>query len=272
MLGRFEIGTMQGRLLPKYKGRYQAHPKGNWRNEFAEAARCGIELIEFILDHEDSEQNPLLSDPGSIQAMEKDTGVRVKSICADCFMEAPVQRSLEARRVLERLIENGAALGVRDIVVPCVDNSSLENEDDKISFIAVMADIAPKAGAKGMNLSLETDLGPAEFADLLERIGSKSVTVNYDTGNSASLGFDPNEEFAAYGAQITDIHIKDRALGGGPVELGAGACNFDAVFAWLAASDYQGPLIMQAYRDDEGVRVFQSQLNWLQSHYGGLLN
>ena len=29
-----QVGVMQGRLLPKYKGRYQAHPKDTWQDEF----------------------------------------------------------------------------------------------------------------------------------------------------------------------------------------------------------------------------------------------
>ena len=32
------IGIMQGRLLPKYKERYQAHPVGYWDEEFSIAA------------------------------------------------------------------------------------------------------------------------------------------------------------------------------------------------------------------------------------------
>ena len=272
MLGRFKIGTMQGRLLPKYKGRYQAFPVGNWPLEFSAAKQSGIELIEFILDYEDVEENPLLADPTAIKATARHSGVLVASICADYFMEAPLHRSDAARRVLERLMDSAAVIGARDIVIPCVDQSSLSGEREATEFIAVMADTAPAAESRGINLSLETDLGPTEFASLLDRIGSDAVTVNYDTGNSASLGFDAGEELTAYGARISDIHIKDRTLDGGPVELGTGDCDFDAVFDWLAASDYQGPLIMQAYRDDEGVAVFRSQLAWLQSNYGEKLH
>ena len=43
-----KIGVMQGRLLPKYQGRYQAHPIGYWEDEFEIAASIGIDLIEFI--------------------------------------------------------------------------------------------------------------------------------------------------------------------------------------------------------------------------------
>ena len=54
----------------------------------------------------------------------------------------------------------------------------------------------------------------------MNSINSKNVTVNYDTGNSASLGFDPVEEFKSYGHKITDLHIKDRLLGDASVPLG----------------------------------------------------
>ncbi len=38
-----KIGVMQGRLLPKYQGRYQAHPVGCWQDEFIVAREVGIE-------------------------------------------------------------------------------------------------------------------------------------------------------------------------------------------------------------------------------------
>ena len=61
-----QIGVMQGRLLPKYKGRYQAHPVGYWQDEFPKAAELGLDCIEFILDYNDAEQNPL-DDSGGVQ-------------------------------------------------------------------------------------------------------------------------------------------------------------------------------------------------------------
>ena len=42
------FGIMQGRLLPKYKGRYQAHPFGYWEKEFPIAAELGLDSIEFM--------------------------------------------------------------------------------------------------------------------------------------------------------------------------------------------------------------------------------
>jgi len=271
MLGRYPLGTMQGRLVAKYKGRYQAHPKGYWRNEFEVARDEGLELIEFILDHEDAAENPLLADPNTIMRVADDTGVQVRSICADYFMEAPLQRDDNGHDVLARLLDNATTMGVRDIVIPCVDQSSLATTAEAEAFVTALRPHAEKAGRVGVNLALETDLAPRPFADLLGAVGHPAVTVNYDSGNSAALGFDPAEEFAAYGARITDIHIKDRTRGGGPVVLGEGDCEFDLVFKLIATSSFDGPIIMQAYRDDEGVAVFRRQKAWLEDRYGEAL-
>ena len=40
-----KIGVMQGRLLPKYQGRYQAHPVGYWQDEFIVAKEVGLKYV-----------------------------------------------------------------------------------------------------------------------------------------------------------------------------------------------------------------------------------
>ncbi len=265
------LGVMEGRLLPKYQGRYQAHPVGYWQDEFPAAASLGLELIEFIVDQEGIAENPLMTDAGisRLRDVMNRTGVVVASICADCFMAAPLHskdKTVADQSVanLRQLIESAAALEIQDIVIPCVDQSSLQNSGDADSFVAALESVIGLAEARSINLSLETDLNPEMFSRLLERFESPRVTVNYDTGNSASLGYSPKDELAAYGARITDIHIKDRKKAGGSVVLGTGDTDFDAFFEALSALDYDGPFIMQAYRDDEGVAVFQKQLDWIQ--------
>ena len=136
-------------------------------------------------------------------------------------------------------------------------------------FVEQITKIIPKIEKQNINLSLETDLPPKPFVELLDRLNSKNITVNYDIGNSAALGFDSDEELEAYGDRITDIHIKDRVLGGGPVTLGEGNANFVKFFVKLKEFDYQGPFIMQAYRDDEGVEIFKKQLDWIKKYFNG---
>ena len=275
MLGRYPIGVMQGRLLPKYNGRYQAHPKGYWQDEFGLCKQLGVELIEFILDYEDAWENPLLSSEGLVEIKNaiSGSGVSVKTICADYFMEAPLHSESPAvveqsSKVLDVLIENASQLGVSDIVIPCVDQSTLSDSASQTRFVDQLKPFLERADSCGVNFSLETDLAPEPFARLLEAFDfSPRIKVNYDIGNSAALGYDPAEEFSCYGKHISDIHIKDRLRGEGSVELGSGHADFDKVFSLICGSGYQGPLIMQVYRDDEGVEVFKSQLNWLQERF-----
>ena len=114
-----------------------------------------------------------------------------------------------------------------------------------------------------LTIALEMDLNPDEFHFLLKEL-PETITVNYDTGNSASLGFDIEEEFDAYGQRISDIHLKDRELGGGSVELGNGNTDFKKVIQSIKKINYNGIIVMQAYRDDEGVEILKTQLNTLR--------
>ena len=272
------IGIMQGRLLPKYKGRYQAHPLGYWQEEFVLASEIGFNYIEFILDYNDAKLNPLISPDGvkEIISQVAKTNVGVRSVCADYFMEAPLHHADtaiadESMKVLKLLMHNSKEIGIMDIVIPCVDQSSLTDEAAKQRFVARLVPMQDLAEKLAINLSLETDLGPEPFGALLKEFTSTRITVNYDTGNSASLGYDPIEEFESYGSRISDIHIKDRKRNSGSVLLGTGDADFNAFFKALGTIGYDGPFIMQAYRDDEGVVISKQQLNWLKTNFNSTL-
>jgi L-ribulose-5-phosphate 3-epimerase len=53
------IGVTQGRRLPKYQGRYQAHPVDYWQKRFEIAGKIGLDCVEFNHDYNDAEQSPL---------------------------------------------------------------------------------------------------------------------------------------------------------------------------------------------------------------------
>jgi L-ribulose-5-phosphate 3-epimerase len=266
-----KIGVMQGRLLPKYQGRYQAHPIGYWEDEFEIAASLGVDLIEFILDYNDYEENPLMSASGckKIKDTVNQSGVKVKTVCADYFMDAPLHSTdldvaTLSAAVLRELIINSRTIGVTDIVLPLVDHSSVRDLESQDLFIRAIEPFFSYLDEQNMNLNLETDLDPTAFKNLLNQIDSDRVTVNYDTGNSAGLGYDPEQEFAAYGDRITDIHIKDRVMNGFSVCLGQGSADFSKIFKCVQNYGYSGPFIMQAFRDDDGLQIFKTQLKWLK--------
>ena len=272
-----KIGVMQGRLLPKYQGRYQAHPIGYWEDEFEIAASLGVDLIEFILDYNDYEENPLMSASGckKIKDIVNQSGVKVKTVCADYFMDAPLHSTdlnvaTLSAAVLRELIINSRTIGVTDIVLPLVDHSSVRDLESQDLFIRAIEPFFSYLDEQNMNLNLETDLDPTAFKNLLNQIDSDRVTVNYDTGNSAGLGYDSEQEFAAYGDRITDIHIKDRVMNGFSVCLGQGSADFTKIFKCVQNYGYSGPFIMQAFRDDDGLEIFKTQLTWLRSLIGNI--
>lgn len=249
------IGIMQGRLLPRYEGRYQAHPLNYWQAEFYVAKELGFTHIEFILDYNDYEQNPLMSKNGikEIKEIIKQTGVDVKSVCADYFMQAPFHsvHQKESQKILKKLIKSVKKLNVVDIVIPCVDQSTLKDENHFDMLVESIKRVLPLVEKGGININFETDLNPQRFKELLGRFDSKSIKVNYDIGNSASLGYNPKEEFEAYGEYISDLHIKDRILGGSSVKLGEGNANFKTVFSMLKKYKFNGNIIMQSAKADD---------------------
>jgi len=261
-----KFGIMQGRLLPKLNNRYQAHPIGYWQDEFLLAKELGLSLIEFIFDYDDYKLNPLMSLSGieNIQRVISETGVNVRTICADYFMEAPIHSannsvSKKSLEILKELIKNASLLGVTDVILPLVDHSRLVDSSDRERLISHLKRLSGFLDDYKINISLETDLNHSDFLKLIKVVNSPFVKINYDTGNSASLGYNLSEEFNAYGEFISDIHIKDRLLNGGSVFFGEGNVDFDLFFKELNKLNYNGPIIFQLYRDDEGVEIFKKQ-------------
>jgi hexulose-6-phosphate isomerase len=256
------IAIMQGRLGPPVEGRFQSFPRDDWAAEFPRAATARLDAIEWIYDAFGEDANPLATDAGiaRMRELSQEHGVAVVSSCADYFMDHPFVRAGEAERraLVERLLwllERARSAGIGRIVLPFVDASRIADDDDRRVALAVLRAALPAAARAGVELHLETDLDPAAFAGLLADLQHAHLKVNYDSGNSASLGYAPAAEFAAYGERIGSVHIKDRRLGGGTVALGSGDADLPAVFGGLRRLGYRGDFVLQAARPEPGAEV-----------------
>ena len=104
---------------------------------------------------------------------------------------------------------------------------------------------------------------------------AQNFGLTYDIGNSAGLGFDPGDEFKAYGERIIHVHVKDRLRGGSTVPLGEGDALFDNVFDYIAAQNYQGDIILQTARADDDnhggvLTTYRSMvLDWIADRQSG---
>ena len=251
---------MQGRLLPPRLGKIQAFPGSRWREEFPLASQAGLDCIEWIYDEEDAEQqeaNPLTSDGGidEIPRLSQRWGVAVRSICADYFMTkrliaADGSADLESVGRLKWLLGRSAKLGVRYIVLPFVDSSSLQSAGECQTLAGLLCELTPAAERGGVELHLETDLPPEQLSALLSRVSHPLVRANYDIGNSASVGRDPASELGSIGPWLGSVHVKDRVRGGGTLRLGTADADFPLCLRLIHETGFRGPLILQAARED----------------------
>ena len=256
------LGIMQGRLVPPEPGRFQAFPRAHWTDEFSFAAQVPLDFIEWIVDRYGADINPILTDAGAddLRRLSRQSGVRIRSLCADYFMDFPFVRCSPAQcetreNFLKNLVGRAGQLGITRIVLPFVDASHMETAEDRQRVSAVLCDAAPFAHRKNVELHLETDLGPSDFATFLDAVPCENVKVNYDSGNSASLGYKVEDEFGAYGGRIGSVHVKDRVLGGSTVPLGAGNADFPALFSEMRRIGYQGDITLQVARSEPGNEV-----------------
>jgi hexulose-6-phosphate isomerase len=262
------IGIMQGRLVPPEDGRFQSFPRDAWRTEFPGAAAAGLDAIEWIDDGFGEDVNPLATDEGILEMrrLSAQHGVGVFSVCADYFMEQPFLRvgAEELSRTVARLrwlLQRCRLAGIERAVLPFVDHSSIETHAETTRVVEILNEVLPDAAHNGVELHLETSLGPTAFAALLDRVPHTSLKVNYDSGNSASLGYRPRDEFAAYGERIGSVHIKDRVRGGGTVPLGEGDADLAAVFGGLHGIGYDGDFVLQVARAASGGEVAWARSN-----------
>jgi len=252
------IGIMQGRLSPPIGGRIQSFPVDTWREEFSLAREPGLHCIKWIYEKETEAVNPLRTDRGiaEIRRLAEDSGIAVCSICADYYMTerlvapdgVPREQAVEH---LIWLLGRAGLLNIKYMVLPFVDASSLQSDQEIDGLLAVLESVVPSAETAGVELHLETDLKPADLVTALRTISHYLVRANYDIGNSASLGHDPMEELELLGPWLGSVHIKDRMLGGGTVPLGTGAADFPTCFRLIYSSGFRGPFILQTAREED---------------------
>lgn len=273
-------GVMQGRLSSPEDGRFQSFPRASWAAEFPRARAAGFDYLEWIVDDYGAGANPLLTDTGVAEMLrlQQEHGIAIPAVCGDWFMDFPFLRCTpaeraERQRFLDTLLKAAQQIEAHHVVLPFVDQSSIRTEEEKATVLEVLESGLLTAEELGVELHLEADFNPAEFAAFLERIPHPMLKVNWDSGNSSGLGYVAREEFAAYGGRIGSVHLKDRfRKPEGGVEtrpLGTGSADFDDVFASMRRIGYAGGVTLQVARGTPGdeVAFLRTQLAFVQQRW-----
>jgi L-ribulose-5-phosphate 3-epimerase len=252
------IGFMQGRLSPRIDGKIQAFPWPYWRDEFPLAHAAGFSRMEWTLDHDDLAANPLMTADGQaeILALCARHNLAVSSITGDCFMQAPFWKATGETRIAlietaSHIIRAAGAIGANILIVPLVDDGAVTTAAEVAALTDGVRSLSQTLRDNGVRIAFESDRPPAEQAAFVERFAADIAGINFDIGNSASLGWSPDEEIALTAPRLINVHVKDRPLGGTTVPLGEGAADLPRVFRLLREASYDGFLILQTARADD---------------------
>jgi len=260
-MNKSNIGFMLGRLSPLVKGKIQAFPQFYWEQEFPRALELNFALMEWTLDLDSLQSNPLMTANGRKKIVDLSSrfNVAIHSLTCDWFMEEPFFKVTGKERdrrlqIFTDIISACNEAEISRIVIPLVDNASVSNLLEEEALVTELLEYKEALKKTDLNISFESDYGPSQLSTFIERF-PEGFGVNYDSGNSGSLGYDPDEEMRAYGHRIQNVHVKDRVLGGSTVPLGMGAVDFDKVFSGLADVGYLGNLILQTARSTHGAHA-----------------
>jgi hexulose-6-phosphate isomerase len=250
------FGVIQGRLSKQTPQGYQAFPWDSWADEFILAAQRRLSHVEWIVDLWRMYENPIFEVPERVREISEASSIPVRSICADFLMQYTKLDASEAIEPLTRIIRTMPTLGATHLVVPFVDQTSL------------LQNRIPRGMVKeveGIQICIESDLPPNEFADFVLEFESEAIGINYDIGNSAAMGYNWRQEFEKYWTLINLIHVKDRIRGGASVRLGDGDAEIIEILNFVKEMNFAGPISIQAFRDFEGLAAFDAQFEWLKN-------
>ena len=247
------IGFMQGRLSPAPKGKIQFFPHKYWENEFYLANRMGLKNMEWTLDYKNLYKNPIFKSRGvkKIKHLSKKYLINITTLTGDCFMQKPFWKFKKSKKYLndfKNIVKACNNLKIRFIVFPLVDNSSIKNTRDEKKLIHKFSKLRGFLKKNNVTLLFESDFPPLKLKEFIKKFDQKIFGINYDSGNSASLNYNCNDEFKAYGKYIKNIHIKDRIKNGKTIKLGMGNAKFKKLFKNIKNINYKKLLILQTAR------------------------
>lgn len=248
----FNISLIQGRLTPSNGRGIQFFPNapGEWQKEFELAPAAGIAHIQWVC-----EANSLLftkEGQEEVRDVMKRTGVTVRNMDLHELL-TKTDISNQPDELFERICSSLAAINGGTVELPMLEASSLLDQEMYESRMKALCRFLAIAKKHNTPVAVETDLGPTALAAFVRKV--PGVTIVHDVGNSAGMGYDMKEELATYGQYISNVHIKDKPVGGTTVPIGTGSVDFALLFSLLHKMDYTGAVTLQVARGEDGKEV-----------------
>tara|TARA_B110000438_G_scaffold303352_1_gene364432 strand:- start:3040 stop:3879 length:840 start_codon:yes stop_codon:yes gene_type:complete len=266
-INKNNLGIMQGRLVDSPNKKIQCFPGIKWKKEFKIAKLNGFHLIEWTVNKYNLNTNPLLQQKKlkEIKKEKKNFNIRIDSLTCDYFMETAFfleknnSKKEEIINNLKKLIKHSQLLNIKFFIIPLVDKTSIKTTNHENQVIKLIKGFLPLV-KRNSYILFETDYKPNKIRNFIKKFNTTKVKINYDTGNSASLGFNFDEEKNYYDL-IKNVHIKDRKLKGSTVRLGLGNARLKKIINFFKKKKYRGNFILQTARNKRNLHVQEINLN-----------
>lgn len=247
-----QLGIMQGRFSKKDGFFPQRFPWNDWEKEFEVCEQAGLQCIEWMFNYEGSEINPVVTTTGQeiIAHLAKTTGVKVRSVCANYFMETGLY-DFETLQVAKSLVLHMEKAAIEQLIVPVFNKCKPKNAEEYELLKKQVGQLADFAEQHNVRVGIEEEWEIGQVLDFLQT--SELLGVCYDLGNAAGLGKNSVDEINCLGDRIIDVHLKDKRLGGSSVMLGEGEVDFSNCFKVLEEVSYKGPYIFESYFGKETI-------------------
>ena len=269
------IAVLQGRLVnSEKKNHIQYFPSKNWIKEFNIAKKNKIKFIEWVANYENIKSNPIFYKSGvkEIKKYKKKHNIEVRSIDIQFIIKKPFFKSkgkefYKRVKLLKTIIINTQKIGIKFIILPILENSSLKNINEEKLFINEIKNLSKYLNRNSYFL-IESDYHPKRLLNLIKKIDTSKIKINYDTGNSAYLGYHFYKE-KIYFKHVKNIHLKDKTAKGLSVPLGSGKVNFKKFFLMLKKLKYKGYFSLQTARSKTGDHINEilKNFNFIKRYY-----
>lgn len=267
------IGIMQGRLSHQNSNNLQIFPWQTWEIEFDRARSIGLDCIEWLFDVDNFSNNPIWTISGrqQIHKIVRETKVKVLSVCAHYFIRGGLVWEDQGIRsksvdVLNNLIRYSASLGIKQIVIPFMENASILSRPRRLAAIKSLRECLPIAIENGVLLAVETDLPCSDLIEFMQCLKNLNIRVCYDIGNAVAMGYTVTGDIRYLMPWIAEIHVKDRSQDGKNVLLGSGDVDFETFFREITELGYTGPYVMETPSGDNWEENAEQHLQFVLLH------
>lgn len=214
------------------------------------AGKLGLEGVQVSLNIKDG--SLALVQPAlrrAYLAAAERTGVAIASFAMGELNNVPLKNDPRAEKWLGEGIDIAKAMGIKIILVPFFGKGELRNDAPGTeAVVQALKRLAPRAEKAGLILALESYLSAEDNLKILEQVGSPSIKVYYDVGNSQVAGHPILKEIRLLGDRIVEFHAKDTK------DLyGKGSMDFKSVRQAMEDIGYGGWLVIEGTEMPLGV-------------------